>query len=467
MRFWLKSAGLLLGLAAVIGASSYATWRALRSRYAPPAVALVRVESASAGDLSETISAPGVVQPRRSVKISAKLAARIVALPVEAGDVVTAGDPAATPPVPASVLVQLDDRDLRSRLRAAKATRDALAAQREVELAAVQAQEADLTGLEAAFRQVELDHQRKQDLLSSKDVSQLVAEQAATRFEEERARLQAARLKLAAARHGIEVLRFRLEAADADIEQAEEALEYTTIRAPIDGTVTAIHAEVGELVVTGTMNNPGTVLMEIADLSSMILLAEVDEADVGKVQPGQTAVAHVQAYPETDLAGTVETIALTHRPSSRGTKYYRTEIRLDPAPVQLYSGLTADVDICTQVHRGVLTVPSQAVLGRKTDELPETIRQSSPDLDPDKTYATVVYRCLDGKAVVTPVRIGPADMRRTVILAGLAAGEAVIVGPYKVLNALSHDRPVQIDDGEPAPVAARQGLSLRGLPGRR
>jgi HlyD family secretion protein len=139
-----------------------------------------------------------------------------------------------------------------------------------------------------------------------------------------------------------------------------------------------------------------------------------------------------------------------HRMSNRGTRYYRTEIRIGSTPVTLYSGLSANLDIRTKVHEGVLTVPSQAVVGRKVDELPETIRKNRPEVDSDKTFATVVYRVRNGRTLVTPVRIGAADMSRTEVVAGLAAGDVVVVGPYKVLDTLAHDREVEVGDAAEA-----------------
>ena len=87
-----------------------------------------------------------------------------------------------------------------------------------------------------------------------------------------------------------------LKAAEAGVEEVREALSYTTIYSPIDGVITLINAEVGEVVMTGTMNNPGTIIMQVADLSEMILLAELDESNVGQVQIGQKAVIHVPAF---------------------------------------------------------------------------------------------------------------------------------------------------------------------------
>jgi HlyD family secretion protein len=181
----------------------------------------------------------------------------------------------------------------------------------------------------------------------------------------------------------------------------------------------------------------------------MLLVAQVDETDVGRVQVGQRATAQIHAYPDEEFEGTVDSIALTHDYGPGGTKYYKTEILLKLEGRRIYSGATADADIETKYYRDVVRVPSQAVLERPVDELPVTVRDSDPNVDLDKTYATVVYRLIDGKAVVTPVKIGPSDATHTVIEDGLSVEDRVVTGPYKVLEGLQHDQ-VIADERETA-----------------
>ena len=160
---------------------------------------------------------------------------------------------------------------------------------------------------------------------------------------------------------------------------------------------------------TGTINNAGTVIMRVADLSRVnVVSAQVDETNVGQIRVGQPANVHVHAFWEEQFEGVVDSIALTHNMSNTGTKFYETKIMLKGDVQKLYSGLTADVDIVIKDHKDVMLVPSQAVLERKVDDLPEKIRNENPLVDRRKTFLTVVYRVVDGKTAVTPVRIGPA-----------------------------------------------------------
>ena len=404
---------------------------------------IVRIENAQNGELIEFVSAPGEIEPKTNVEISAKVSARIIALPYDEGDVVTCGDPNANPPIPASVLVRLDAKDLETRLTSAEAGRAAQVAQAEVEKARIESQQANLIGLVASLEQAERDMERQRGLLQSKDIAQATFDQSKARYDELKAQYESAKHTLTSARLNLEVLKHNLEAADAGIEQAYEAISNTVITSPIDGVITRLEAEVGEMVIMGTMNNPGTVILEVADLSTMLLVAQVDEADVGKLAVGQKATVHVQAFPNEEFKGVVDSIALKHRMSTTATKYFRTEILLEGDVKKLYSGLTAHVDIETLKHETVLNLPSQAVLGCPVDSLPLNIRDNSAEVDKNKTYATVVYRYVDGKAVVTPVKIGQSNLTHTIIESGITKEDKIVVGPYKVLESIKHDQVIQ------------------------
>jgi len=405
---------------------------------------VVRIEKAQRGELIEFVSAPGEIEPRVNVEISAKVSARIIELPYEEGDIVTCGNTDTNPSVPASVLVRLDDKDLQSRLLSAEASHSARAAQLEVEKARIAGQLANLIGLDASLKQAQRDLERQKGLLESQDISQATFDQSKLTFDGFESQYNSAKHSLDAAKLNLVVLQHNLEAAGASVTQAEEALSYTTITSPIDGVVTRINAEVGEVVIFGTMNNPGTVILEVADLSTMLLVAQVDEADVGKLEVEQKATVYVQTFPDEEFKGVVDSIALTHRISpSTATKYFRTEILLEGDVKKLFSGLTAHVDIETIKHKDVLSVPSQAVLGRAVDNLPLNIREDCPDVDKDKTFTPVVYRYIDSKAVVTPVKIGPSNMTHTIIKSGITEEDKIVVGPYKVLEGIKHDQKIR------------------------
>ncbi len=425
------TAGLLLGLSKGFGA-----WAAGAANEPPTPVRLALVER---GNLSQTVSAPGQIEPRKKVLISARVSARIAELPALEGTQVRGGNgqPGDTM---ASVLVRLDSTELEAALAQTEARQKAQSVSIEVERARIASQTADLEASRIQARQSERDLTRQLEQLASNQVSQSVVEEAESRVDEQKARLRAAEFSLAAAEKNLEVLQHNLEAAEADIDRARDNLSYTLIRSPLDGIVTRVNAEVGELTVTGTMNNAGTVILEVADLSQMLLIAEVDEADIGRVEAGQRAQVRIQAYPERVFAGSVESVALAA--TTEPNKCFRVEILLDTAEQRILSGLTADVDIEVELHEDVLRVPSQAVVGRKLEDLPAEIRGAGGALDLTRSVVPVVYRYQGDTARVAPVEVGPADATHSVILAGLAEGDSVIVWPYKVLEGLTHNQAV-------------------------
>ncbi|HWP40852.1 MAG TPA: efflux RND transporter periplasmic adaptor subunit [Tepidisphaeraceae bacterium] len=427
---------------AVVGSlAGTGMWIKARKQKPEADAVAVRVETVQRGRLVEVVASPGEIQPRTKVSISAKVSSRIIELPFKEGESVRQGD----------VLVRLDSSDLEAILRSAQARYAAQQANIQVAQARVEAQRSQLAGLRAALAEANRDLDRQRGLLATKDVSQAVVDAAQRRVDEAQAAYDAAQHSLRADEANLLVLQHQLEAADAEIARAREDLSYTTITSPIDGVVTVINAKVGELVVTGTMNNPGTVIMEVADLSKMLVQARVDETDVANVQVGQTARCYVQAYPDRVFSGKVVAVALARTVERGGgqmrfddAKTFKVEILLETGPQErIYSGLTADVEIETRTHSDVLKVPSQCVLGRPTDELPQAIRDNNPCVDKTKTTTTVVYRFIDGKAVVTPVIVGPSDISHTLIRAGLSDGDRIITGPYKVLERLAHDQRVK------------------------
>jgi HlyD family secretion protein len=435
----------IIGIVVAVLALLVIGWLVSKHRKGRDMGEVVRIEEVKQGELTELVSAPGEIEPKTTVQISAKVSAQIIEIPYDEGNVVTCGDPNADPPIPPSILLRLDAKDLESQLRLAQAGRNAQASQIEVEKLRIEGQKSTIVGLVASLEQAEKDLERKKGLFETHDISKSDFDQIKYKVDTLRAEYEAAGHNLDAAQKNLVVMGHNLDAADARIAEAKEMLSYTTILSPINGVVTRVNAKVGEMVMTGTMNNPGTVIMEVSDLSRMLLVAQVDEADVGGLEVGQEAIVGVHAFPDIEFRGVVSEIALKHRWSDTRTRYYRTEILLnnDPNVAKLYTGLAAHVDIKTRRHTDIIKVPSQAVLAREVEELPLDVREKTSDVDKNKTFATVVYKYADGKAAATPVKIGASDLTHTVILSGLKEGDKVIVGPYKVLEKLKHEQKVR------------------------
>ena len=403
---------------------------------------VVRVETISTGNLNEFISAPGQVEPETSVNISARVSAKITELPFEEGDRVYMEDLDASPAVTGSVVARLDSKDLESALASTIARFKAQETQLEVSKANLSSKKAQLAGTKSSLDKAKRDFERQQQLFGSKDISQSAFDDSKQTYEGLQSQYDAAMHGIKADELGLEVSGYNLEASQAQIDEAREALSHTTIIAPMDGIITRLNVEVGEIM-TGSNYNAGTVLMTIADLSKMLLVAQVDETDIGKLKVGQDAEIRVKAFWNEVFKGTVDNIALMHTMGPSGTKYFRTEIVIHGDVSKLYSGLTADVDIFTEKHDGIIKVPSQAVLGRKVDDIPLDIRDNNPNVDTKKNDVMVVYRMVDGKSVVTPVTIGPGDLTHIIIESGLSEEDKIVIGPYKILEGLRHDQAVR------------------------
>jgi HlyD family secretion protein len=379
----------------------------------------VRTEAAGTRTLIETVSAPGEIEPLTKVEISAEVSARIEQLPFREREAVHRDD----------VIVKLDDRDLRAAVQSVKALRDG-------EQFRLQSEQARLAGLRTNLQFARKTLDRQQALYESGDVSRSVLDDAIERVED----LQTS---IDASTHAISVIESTLAAAGADIERADDALNKTVIRSPMDGVVTQLNAEIGEVVLVGTMNNPGTVIMTIADLSRMILNARVAESDVAKIAEGQQARIHINAYPDEIFKGIVRKIALQRSTALDGTGFFETEVEIDLQGRQIYSGLVANVDIEIDEHTGIV-VQSQAVVERLVEELPDEIRRN-PLVDRTKKTTTVVYRVVEQKAVCTPVAPGASDLTHRLVLDGISEDDTVIVGPFKALEQIKHDDLVAVE----------------------
>lgn len=431
-----------------------------------PPETYVRVEPAKKGTLTEVVTAPGVVEPRTKVSIAARVMARVDKLPVKEGDVVTKGSATTQP----TILVELDAKDLEAKLRASKARYEGRKVSIDVARARVAAQAAQIAASRVMLADALRELERQKKLLETRDVAPSVVDTAQARYDELVAQLDAAEHGLKADKANILAMENDLKAAEADVEQAQQDVDYAVIKAPIDGIVTKVNTEVGEMVVIGTMNNAGTVLMDVADLNHMLLVARVDETSIAPLKAGQRAKIRIHAYAPEEFEGVVETVGLASTSESNQrnasmsadqAKYYEAEILIRTDGRRILSGLNGDAEIETERHDGVIKVPSQAVLGRPVDGLPPDLR-NLPEVDQNKTFATVVYRHVNGKAVVTPVRVGPSDVTHTIIHSGLTEGDPVIVGPYKVLEGIQHDQAVKDEKDAPAtqPSAAPKGTAV-------
>src|SRR5947207_4870468 len=265
----------VLVAAAVVGANLYFK----RDKGLP-----VTTDVIKARDLEAVVSASGKVQPKRLVKISAETSGRVVDLAVNEGDRIKKGQ----------FLLQIDPKSLRSRvesgsasLRAAEQSLDQM--RQSIETARVQLQQA----------QQNLSRQRN-----------LWAQQLTTREALDKAEndLKTAQSALSEREKQMKPQESRIAQERATLESARYDLSKVRIESPIDGIVTRRNIQEGETAIIGTMNNPGTVLLTLADMSIIQAEVEVDETNIPHVQLGQRAKVTIDALPDRSFKGHVTEI---------------------------------------------------------------------------------------------------------------------------------------------------------------
>jgi len=373
----------------------------------------VRLAAVEKGELTRTVSAPGQIEPKTKVEISAQVSARIIEIPFRDNELVRKGD----------VVLRLDDRDLQAALASAQANH--------------KSQIAQLDRAKAEFARLTTELGRARELFASKDIPRAQLDEAETEFARGEANLRSAQ--------------FAIAIAEANIQRAEKDLSNTIVNAPFDGVITRLNAEVGELVVVGTLNNPASVIMEIADLSVMLLKARVDEANVAKVKEGQRAKVFVNSFPDLPVGGRVDRVGLKREVDRDGTAYFESEILLEkPEHMLLRSGMTANADVAVETFESTVKVPSQAVQDRNIDDLPRELVERAAFVDRNKRFVRVVFVFEGGKTVARPVDVGASDLTHTVVRAGLDEGVRIVVGPFKTLASLKHDQRVEDEDLKPA-----------------
>lgn len=401
----MKKALIIAGALVVLG---LVVWASLRD--AGPRGEEVEVQAAELRTISSRVKATGEITPEKKVEISAKVVGEIISLPVVEGQRVEAGQ----------LLLEIE-RDLYESAR-----NQARAALRQAEVS-VRRQEVQLKDAERNLR-------RTRELIADGLVSQEALD--AAEFA-----VDTITVEIEAARHSVEQFRSALQ-------RAEDDLARTTIHSPMDGTVIQLNAEQGETVVPGSTNLPGSVILTVADMSVLLAEVEVNEVDVVDVELGQEAEITVDALGDEPQKGRVVEIATSGRQDpTLGTIDFAVKVEIENPDSQLRPAMTAKVDILTATREDALTVPIQAVVKRRFDDDGEEVKGSeAKGLD----EVDVVYLISEeGEAESRRVATGISDELHVEITDGLAAGDEVIIGPYRTLkNLQAGDRVVvKEDDG--------------------
>ncbi len=381
----------------------------------------VRAEEVKRRNLASVVTASGSIRPHRSVDIQAEISGRIVDLRVDEGDEANPGD----------TLLIIDPTTYQAAVQRARA---ALASSR---AAATERRASRDQAVRSAERTRRIRAQNP-ELISDQEL-----DAAETSQEVQDALYEAAK--------------YLVQQMEANVREARDLLAKTVITAPMAGRVTRLNVEQGETAIVGTMNNPGTVLLTVADLSEMEAVVEVDETDISAIELGDSTAIEIDAFEDEVFSGVVTEIAhssiqggissLSGRTTSQSVDF-EVVIRLDDPPSALRPDLSATADIVTAVRDSVLSIPIIALTLKRTELIEETPRESAGETialveeEPEEQEGVFVVE--DNVAHFRPVTVGIAGRDYFEVVEGLEDGDTIVAGTYQAIRRLKDGDAIKI-----------------------
>jgi HlyD family secretion protein len=352
-------------------------------------------------DIVAKVTANGKIQAENKVELSALVQGQIVNLVVHEGDRVKKGD----------FLLQID--------------KNRAAAEEESSAAAMKASVSDRDSAREAMEQAQREFDRVKKNWDAHIASEADYQKAQSTLETSRAVNRAAEN--------------RVDQTRATLTAFRDTLSKTTVVAPLDGVVTTLRIKAGEVTVIGTMNNPGTQLLTISDMSSVLAVLMVDETDTPNVQVGQKALLSIDAYPNTPFEGLVTEVGhspiLKDDPDLQGLTTtsdainFKVKVKLSQPPPTIRPGFSVTADIITGTKPHVPTVPLASIVIRDS---PAAEKTEAGKLKTEEG----VYLLKDDKATFAKIKTGLAGELAIEVQDGLHAGQEIITGPFKALRTI-------------------------------
>ena len=408
----------------------------------------VNAEAIRARDLEALVSASGKIQPKRQVNVSANTTGRVTRVAVEEGQRVKAGQ----------FLLEIDPRSLDAQLQRGEAS--VAAAQ-----SSLQQSRASVQQTRALLELARQNLKRTQELWKE----QLTTREALERAEND---VQVREAELKTREQEIQTNEQRIKVEEAGLATTKYNLNQVIITAPMDGLVTRRSIEEGETAVLGTMNNAGSVLLTIADMSILEAEVEVDETEIPSVSRGQEAKVTIDAVPDRTFKGRVTEVGNSpiqttsqNTGGQRQATTFKVVITLVEEVPDVRPGFTCTAEITTATRKSVVAVPIQALTVREmlydpsgtlVREVPQRRRRGSdvvsqtvsasnePPPGHTRKETEGVFVLSAGKGVFTPVKVGIAGEQYFEVLTGLKAGDQVITGPFASVRELSDGGDVKL-----------------------
>jgi len=402
---------------------------------------LVTAESIQKRDLEALVSASGKIEPKKTVNISAQTMGRVTNLGVKEGDRVKAGQ----------FLLQIDPVNAQASVRRDEAAVQGAITGLEQSKASLQSSRAALENARAALK-------RQQELSAAGLTTRESLERAETDVEMRESDMKAREQE-------IKNRETMLNQQRAGLAASRHTLAQVRFEAPFDGIVTRRNIEEGENVMIGTMNNAGTILLTVADMSVIEAEVEVDETDIPLVQMGQKAKITIDAIPDKEFTGTVTEIGnspiqAAAAGTTRTATNFKVVITIDGQIPDVRPGFTCTAEITTATRQQAVSVPIQSLTVRELvyDAQGNVVHEVRPprgrfqmgpaaapaptaasrELKPGEKREEVegVFLMRDGKAAFVQVKVGVAGERYLEVLSGLKEGDQVITGPFDSVRSL-------------------------------
>lgn len=370
------------------------------------------------GDIENSVLATGILEATKMVSVGAQVSGQVKKMYVQLGDQVKQGQ----------LIAQIDSVRQENELKTAEAN--------------IKNQQAQLAVQQANLAKVEAEYKRQQTMFSQDATS--------------RAELESALASYKTAQAQIAAINAQIEQSRLTLATAKEDLGYTSIVAPMDGTIVAIVTEEGQTV---NANQTAPTIVKLATLDNMTVKAQISEADVMKVEKGQTVYFTTlgnsekkhyaklrQVEPAPNSINT-ETSSNSSSSSSNSAVYYNALFDVPNEDGKLRIDMTAQVYIVLAEAKNVLTIPAAAVQSSKrparkdraapasnneTEQRPNNRLELSPEqrqlvADGKASIASVRVIQADGSAKAQPILVGLNNRVTVEVIKGLKQGDQVII----------------------------------------
>ena len=389
----------------------------------------VKTEAVQRRDLVASVTASGQVRPHTKVDVAADISGRIVRLAVKEGQLVTKGQ----------FLLQIDPAQYAATVQTMQAAVSQARAQ--------QAQAgANLIQAQRAYERMAAIKKQNPQLVSESELDQL-------------------HTQADAARAFADAGRFAVNQALGQLQNAQQALDKTTIIAPMSGRVTRLNVEQGETAVPGTFNKDAATLLTISDMSVLETKIKVDETNVARIRVGDSAVVSIDAFPDSVFTGRVTEIsnsalkaAASQQAADQAVDYEVTVQLLNP-PAETRPDFSATAKVVTAARQRALAVPIIALTVREDEKVAagDSAQQGLGGKKPEKQVGKqdvvgVFIVKADNKVQFRPVKTGITGDQYFEITGGVREGERIVSGTYQAIRELKDGALIRV-----APDSAKGG----------